>query len=162
MKRATSKENAPPAERTNTGSVISDVPRLQSGAFEAKSGSRRDGDRPGVPSDSVTVTSFKVLGAHFTWIFMGPLMLLLMLVNIVRLGTGWLTALDAAFFVMVTSMILCRWVDQRSGQGTKITGEPSKWEDFQRYARVLPLLAIGAWILANVLGNHLLQGSTGF
>jgi hypothetical protein len=27
---------------------------------------------------------------------------------------------------------------------------------------VLPLLAIGAWILANVLGNHLLQGSTGF
>ena len=162
MKRATSKKNTPPTNRTNAESVISDVPRLQSGAFEAERGSRRDSDGPGVRSDPVIVTSFKVLVAHVTWIFVGPLILVLILANIVRAGTGWLTALDATFFVLVAAMILCRWVDQRSGQGTTMTGEPSTWENFRRYALLLPPLAVGLWALANVLGNHWLQGGAGF
>jgi hypothetical protein len=93
--------------------------------------------------------------AHVAWIFMGPFVLFLILINIVRLGTGWLTALDAAYFVVVAAMILCRWFDQRSGQAITTTGVSATWADFRRYALLLPSLAIGAWILANAIGNHM-------
>jgi hypothetical protein len=85
-----------------------------------------------------------------------------MLLNVVRTGSGWLTAFGATYFLVVAVMLLGRWVDQRSGQGTTTTGEPSTWEDFRRYALLLPPLALGAWILANVVGNHVFQGGAGF
>jgi hypothetical protein len=91
----------------------------------------------------------------------GPFILFLILISIVRLGTGWLTALDAAYFVVVAAMILCRWFDQRSGQASTTTGAPATWADFRRYALLLPPLAIGAWVLANVLGNHWFHGDAG-
>ncbi len=110
--------------------------------------------QPVSPREVVVITSVKVLVAHVTWFFAGPFILFLILINIVRLGTGWLTALDAAFFVVVAAMLLGRWIDQRSGQGTTTTGEPSTWDDFRRYALLMPPVATGAWILANALGNH--------
>ena len=84
------------------------------------------------------------------------------LLSIVRAGTGWATVLDFVFFVVVAAMVFARWVEQRSGQGATMSGEPSTWEDFRRYAIRLPLLAIALWIVANVLGNHWFQGNAGF
>ena len=113
-------------------------------------------ESPAASSERVVVNNSAVLGARITWFFVGPFILFLILINIVRAGTGWLTALDAAYFVVLAAMIFCRWYEQRSGQGTTTTGEPATWEDFRRYALVLPPLAIGAWILANAIGNHML------
>jgi hypothetical protein len=130
-------------------------------SVKAASGSRTADGRPASPKEPVVVTSGTVLAAHVTWMLYGPFTLFLILINIVRLGTGWLTALDAAYFVVVAAMILCRWFDQHSGQATQSTGELSTWADFRRYALLLPPLAIGAWVLANVLGNHWFHGDAG-
>ena len=161
MKKATSKKHTPPANRTNTGSATSDAPPSPAGSTaDANSsppvsgGSAGPGGSPDVPGGR-TVSPCYGVTAHVAWIFVGPFILLLLLINIVRLGTGWLTALDAAYFVVVAAMILCRWIDQRSGQAITTTGEPSTWADFRRYALLLPPLAIGAWILANAIGNHM-------
>ena len=103
------------------------------------------------------VTSFGVLFAHVAWFFLGPLVLLMILFGIVNIGSGWATLLDAAFFLLVGIIICCRWIDQRSGQGTTGSGEPSNWDDFRRYALLAPVVAGVAWIAANVFGNHLLN-----
>ena len=100
------------------------------------------------------VTRFGVLFAHVVWFFLGPLTLLMILFGIVNVGSGWATVLDAVFFLLVVLIIGCRWIDQRSGQGTTDSGEPSTWDDFRRYALFAPIIAGVAWITANVLGNY--------
>ena len=100
------------------------------------------------------VTSFGVLLVHVVWFFLGPLALLMILFGIVNSGSGWASVLDAVFFLLVVLIIGCRWIDQRSGQGTTGSGEPSTWDDFRRYALLAPIVAGVAWIAAHVLGNY--------
>lgn len=78
------------------------------------------------------ITSFAVLGARLTWILVGPLALLGIIYGIVSGGTGWLTGLDAGFAVVVGLMLLGRWVEQRSGTATTLTGEPATPEQLKR------------------------------
>lgn len=99
--------------------------------------------------------------ARTTWLLAGPFALLVTLYGIVNTSSGWVTTLDAVFFVIVGLMIGCRWAEQRSGQGTSAYGEPSTWADFQRYVKALVPLALGAWMVANVLGNHILSSGGG-
>ena len=154
MKRATSKTNTPSAERVATGSKIGDAP-APSGSMAGVNSSTPVSGSSAAPANRVPITKFSVLAVHVAWMLIGPFVLLVTLVNIVRLGTGWLTILDAVYFIVVVGMILCRWIDQRSGQATTSTGETATWADFRRYAMLLPPLAIGAWILANAIGNHM-------
>ena len=112
------------------------------------------GDKAESPREKKAVTSFGVLIAHVIWFFLGPLTLMLLLLGIINVGGGWASALDAVFFVVIALMILGRWIDQRSGQGTTGYGEPSTWDDFRRYAIGAPILGVAAWIVANVIGNH--------
>lgn len=106
------------------------------------------------PNAAPVITSFRVLFAHVTWFFAGPLALLLTFFSIVNAGTGWATVLDAVFFVLVGLSVWCRWFDQRSGQSTTCDGEPSTIADCRRYMLWMPVVAGVAWIVANVIGNH--------
>jgi hypothetical protein len=106
--------------------------------------------------DQVATTSLGIVGVHLLWLFIGPFALLLFLMNIARTGSGWLTGLDLGLLIVVILMLCARWIDQRSGQATTVYGEPSTWADFRRYALTLPVLAGVAWIVANVIGNHIL------
>lgn len=108
-----------------------------------------------------TITRFSVLVARVTWFFVGPLALLLLLIGIVNVGSGWATALDVLFFCFVGLMVWCRWVEQRSGQATTVYGEPATPEHFRRYVRTLLPSAAGAWLVANLLGNHIVGGGAG-
>lgn len=104
------------------------------------------GDRP--------VTSVKILLVHLAWLVFGPIALFVVLYGIIISGTGWFTILDALFFLVVALTIIARWTDQKSGQGTTADGDPSTWNDFRRYAKRLPLLSLVAWMVANIIGNH--------
>ncbi|MFH0980718.1 MAG: hypothetical protein V2A79_04175 [Planctomycetota bacterium] len=104
------------------------------------------------------INSFTVLGGRLTWVILGPFALLLITAGIVTRGGGWFTGLDAAFGVVVGLMILGRWVEQRSGTATTLTGEPATVEQCKRYTAILLLVTAAVWVTANVLGNHLLTG----
>jgi hypothetical protein len=106
---------------------------------------------------SKPISSLSVLGARLAWVVLGPLALVGITWGIVSRGTGWFTGLDAAFGVVVGLMLLGRWVEHRSGTGTTLTGEPATPEQFKRYMTLLPPLAVAVWIIANVLGNHVLK-----
>lgn len=112
-------------------------------------------DPAGAPTPG-QINSLSVLGARLTWAFLGPAALLLTTIGIVSNGTGWLTALDAFFGIVVILMLLSRWVEHRSGTSTTLMGEPASDAHFRKYMKALPPLAVVVWIVANILGNHAL------
>ena len=116
--------------------------------------SRRGEDRP-------VVTQMTPLVARLLWFFFGPMVLMITLWGILYQGSGWITVLDAVYLAAVLVMIGARWVEQRSGQAMTTTGQRATWADFRRYATLLVPIAVGAWIAANAIGNHVLDGMTG-
>ena len=109
------------------------------------------------PSHETAVSSTSVMAARLVWMMLGPLVLALIFMGIVKAGSGWATLLDLLWFAVVGLMIFCRWWEQRSGQATLATGEPATWEDFRHYVRFLAPIALGAWLAANLIGNHFLS-----
>ena len=105
--------------------------------------------------DQEAVTSLGVVAAHLLWVFVGPFALAALLLGIVRSNAGWWNGLDLAVLVVVAVMIFARWIDQRSGKAMSVQGEPSTWEDFNRYVLGLPVVAAVAWLAANLIGKHL-------
>jgi hypothetical protein len=103
------------------------------------------------------IHSITVLGARVTWTLLGPFVLLLTTWSIVAQGIGWLTWLDGLFVAVVGLMVLGRWIEQRSGACTTLTGEPSTPEQSRRYIVILLVVAIVVWLAANMFGNHLLN-----
>ena len=102
------------------------------------------------------LTSITALLGRLMWFFIGPAALIFITYGIVKGGTGWLTALDAAFFVVVALMIGGRWREQRSGSAITADGRPATWQHFRRYVLAVLPAAVAIWVAANVLGNHLL------
>jgi hypothetical protein len=101
------------------------------------------------------VTSLFVLGAHVTWFFIGPIVMLAALYGIGQSDQGWATVMDLLYFIAAAWVVLARWVDQQSGQGSTGDGRPSTWADFRRYLCFFVPLTIALWIGANIIGNHL-------
>jgi divalent metal cation (Fe/Co/Zn/Cd) transporter len=103
------------------------------------------------------ITSLSVLGARLTWVILGPIAFVLLVVGIVQRGNGWLTGLDGLFGLVVGLMILGRWVEQRSGAATTLTGNPATLQQCKRYIAILSGVAVVTWTAANILGNHILR-----
>jgi len=108
-------------------------------------------------SDGPVVTRMRVVVARVTWMMIGPLVLLVLLLSILKAGSGWATGLDAAFLAVVAAMIAGRWYELRSGQAATSDGRPATWDDFRRYVLILLPSAAAAWAVANLIGNHLLN-----
>jgi hypothetical protein len=68
-----------------------------------------------------------------------------------------MTGLDTAFGMVVGLLLLSRWVEFRSGAATTPTGEPATPEQSRRSVTLPPPLAVAVWIVANVVGNHVLK-----
>lgn len=114
-------------------------------------------ESPPGPGDH-QITSLSVLFARLTWVFMGPALLFLLTLGIVRTSTGWLTMLDAGFVIVVLLMTLGKFHELRSGSAMTTKGEPATIADFQPYVMRLLATAAGIWVAANVVGNHFLGG----
>lgn len=102
------------------------------------------------------IRSGNVLMGRMTWMMFGPVALLFAIYAIVSQGSGWFAIADVAYGAVVALMVGGRWMEQRSGSATTAAGEPATAEHYKRYVRTLLPIAAGAWVAANVLGNHLL------
>lgn len=113
------------------------------------------------PDHKSVHNTLAALLTRVTWVLAGPMALFVTLCIIGDPGSGWLAVPDAVYFAIVGLIVWCRWVEQRSGRGATIYGEPTTWDDFNRYLKALLPLALGAWVVANLLGNHILQDGSG-
>jgi hypothetical protein len=87
----------------------------------------------------------------------GPAILMGTTYGIVTRGSGWVSGLNVTYLITVALMVLGRWKEQRSGCATLATGEPATWDHFRRYIGVLLPLAAVVWVVANIVGNHILK-----
>jgi len=91
---------------------------------------------------------------RFFWMMLGPILLFLIWLGGINQGGGWLTIADFAFLAIVGGLILARWLEFRGGQPKTPMGEPATWDQFRRYALVVALGGLTAWVLANLAANH--------
>jgi hypothetical protein len=103
------------------------------------------------------ITSLSVLLARVFWMMMGPMLMLILLYAIVTGGGGWITRWDIVYLIVIPLLVLCRWIDVRSGAASDSNGAVAGPEQLHRYARFVVPLGATLWVLANVFGNHILS-----
>lgn len=118
-------------------------------------GSSSTAEPTSAPAGRIVVTSFGIFAAHVFWLLLGPATLTVLLIGIFLAHSGSFTIRDAAVGLVVAGMLVCRWIDQRSGQSTTSTGETATGEDFRRYMLRVPLAALGIWGVVKLLGSLL-------
>jgi hypothetical protein len=107
-----------------------------------------------VPSSPTTPMA--ALFGRLFWMIIGPLALVVTLYSIVSSGTGWWTATDILYFLVLGGMALGRWTEFRGGNPTTCDGERATQADLRRYVLMLATIGPVAWVAANVAGSHLL------
>jgi hypothetical protein len=105
------------------------------------------------------ISSVSVLLGRLMWFIIGPFVLMGITYGIVTRGSEWLSGPKVAYVVFVVLMVWGRWYEQRSGVATTAQGKPATWEHHRRYVRVLSPVATVTFVLANILGNHILSGA---
>lgn len=94
-----------------------------------------------------------VVGRVFS-MMLGPAFLFILAVAIARDGGGWLTGKDVAFHVLLAALIAGRILEFRGKDPRTATGEPATAQDLRMFIVLTLLLAIAAWVFANLVGNH--------
>jgi hypothetical protein len=107
--------------------------------------------------ESSPAPTFATVAYRVFWMIAGPMALAALSVAIVRAGTGWLTGLDVAFFVILCGIVLARWLEFRRGHALTAGGEPASPAHLRRYALTALGLGLSTWVLANLMGNHWLK-----
>jgi hypothetical protein len=95
--------------------------------------------------------------ARIFWMMVGPVILMVLIFSIADRGGGWITALDIAFLVALGCMILARLWEFRGGNPQTATGEPATQADLRKFVALTVAFGLGAWIVANLVGNHWLD-----
>lgn len=101
-------------------------------------------------------SSMSLLVARTWWIMFGPLFLFVFLVSIIAKGGGWTTPADLAYGIGLVGMILARWYEFSKGDPRSSTGEPSTRSELYRYSVIVLATGTAVWMLANLIGNHLI------
>lgn len=102
-------------------------------------------------------SGIRVLVARLVWMFFAPMSMVVSGIKIVESGTGWLTNYDAVFFCGAGLVLVMKWYELRSGEGCDAYGQPASLASYSGFVRAFTPLAVGAWVLANLFGNHLLN-----
>lgn len=95
---------------------------------------------------------------RIAWTILGPMVLLVITLLIVLKSSGWITVVDVAFFAVLGLCLLGRWLEFRGRNPQTAYGEPATAAHLRRYLLVAPILGLSIWILANILGNHVVTG----
>jgi hypothetical protein len=95
------------------------------------------------------VTSVGIFLARLFWALVGPVMLLLATGLIMSRGPGWFSGFDVFFATVAGLMFLARFAEYWAGTSTLA----QVW----RYVMVVHTAAACLWVVANVLGNHVLN-----
>jgi hypothetical protein len=106
-------------------------------------------------SDAQTTSALAVFG-RITWMMLGPLALAAAVFGIITSGSGWATGTDLFYFIVLGLMILGRWLEFRGGNPQTGSGEPATPEMLPRYVFFALMIGLSVWVVANVIGNHLL------
>ncbi len=92
------------------------------------------------------------------WIMLGPLLLVLMAVLIIKTGNGWLTGPDFAFLILLAALLFARWLEFQGDNPQTADGQPANASHLRRFLFGAVALGFGGWVAANVIGNYVMTG----
>jgi hypothetical protein len=91
------------------------------------------------------------------WMMLGPMLLVPFMFNILQHGNGWLTGYDFVFLGTLAVMVLARSFEFYKGHPRTADGAPATQEHLLRYILLVLGGGLAAWIVANVLGNYVID-----
>jgi hypothetical protein len=100
------------------------------------------------------MTSIRALFGRLAWMILGPFILAVSAVSILRQHDGWFSPLDLVYLGALGGMLLGRWLEFRYGRPLTAMGEPATAADLRRYALALGTVGLGTWVAANLIGNR--------
>ena len=106
------------------------------------------------PSKEPEYESIVGLGTRALGLGCGPITLILLLIGMVQYA-GWLTLRDFAYFCVLGLLPLVRWLEFRNGKARTSDGRLLTFPDLQKYALVVVVGGLLAWVTAKVVGNVL-------
>jgi hypothetical protein len=87
--------------------------------------------------------------ARVIWIMVGNFALVVILGLILQRGA--FSYLDAIFWATVGAVLFVRYADLRWFKGLGANAEPVSMKDWAKYARILFIVAGGAWVVVHAL-----------
>jgi hypothetical protein len=92
--------------------------------------------------------------ARIYWMFLGPMLLLLVAFSLVSGDGDWLSPKSLAYVGMLVLVIFCRWAEFHAGSATTAEGEPATAAHLRRYAIFATVIGSAVWIAANLVGAY--------
>jgi hypothetical protein len=92
------------------------------------------------------------------WLGFGPIFALLSLVSVAGNSAGWLTLIDAVYFVLLGLLPLSRWLEFCQGKAETPAGKPATWADLRNYFLIVSVGGTVAWMIAKLICNYLIAG----
>ena len=87
--------------------------------------------------------------ARLVWLLVGNVALLVVLVLVVERKS--FSFLDAIFWAIVAVQLFIRYADLKWLKGLGADAQPATKKDWGRYAKLLLIIAGGAWVIAHAL-----------
>ena len=91
--------------------------------------------------------------ARLYWMFLGPMLLLLVAFSLVN-GGGWFSPKSLTFLGLLAFLLFCRWAEFHAGDARTAEGEPATPAHLRRYVLVGMLIGAAIWVAANLTGAY--------
>jgi hypothetical protein len=87
--------------------------------------------------------------ARIFWMFVGPVLLVMIAFSIAR--SGELSVADLVYFGVLGGIILARWAEFRGGSPQTAEGEPATPAHLRRYAVTALSVGLAVWVVARLV-----------
>jgi hypothetical protein len=96
--------------------------------------------------------------ARIFWMFVGPMVLVMIAFQIATTESDGFSGADFAFFLVLGGMIFGRWAEFRGGSPQTANGEPATPGHLHRYIKVALPIGLAMWVVAKLIGHFLSGG----
>ncbi len=103
-------------------------------------------------------TSFPAMLGRVTWMFFGPMLLVLTAVALATGGTRSVSFTDLVYFLVLGAILAGRWVEFRWGDPQTAAGEPATPQMLLRYTVMMSLVGVAVWGAATAFRAIALSG----
>ncbi|MBF0101849.1 MAG: hypothetical protein HQK77_13175 [Desulfobacterales bacterium] len=92
-------------------------------------------------------TPFRNIFARLYWMAIGPVVFILFSINLIIKNNKPVVLSSIILWLIVISVIVCRYIDIRYLNGLTSEGEPATLNDWRKYSLFLSLLAVLIWVI---------------
>jgi hypothetical protein len=102
-----------------------------------------------------TTTSTVFVLTRLYWMMLGPFLLAIMALAMIRGDGEWFSPSSVSYLVFLAGLPLARWWELRTGNAKNSAGEPATAHDIRKYAVIVAIAGLAVWAAALAIGNYL-------